>query len=44
MATAVGLLRGGKDTEREFQQVLELGRQSEQWINLFGNHEFEAGK
>lgn len=43
IATAVGLLRGGEEPEREFQQVLALGRQSELWINLFGNHELEAG-
>ncbi len=39
IATAVGLIRGGKEPAREFQQVLEFGRQSEQWINLFGQHE-----
>jgi hypothetical protein len=39
VATLVGLLRGGEDPAREFRQILELGRQSEQWINLFGHHE-----
>lgn len=39
VATAFGLIRSGKDPEREFEQVLELGRQSERWINLFGTHE-----
>ncbi len=38
-AAAIGLLRGGDEPDREFQQVIEVGRQSEQWINLFGNHE-----
>lgn len=46
VATLVGLLRGGTDPGREFQRVLELGRQSEQWINLFGKHDpvGEAGQ
>ncbi len=41
-ATLVGLFRGGQEPEREFEQVLELGRQTEKWINLFGNHEVPA--
>jgi len=45
-ATLIGLLRSGEDPEREFERVLELGRQSEQWIDLFGQHAplFEAGE
>lgn len=39
VATLIGLLRGGEAPDREFRRVLELGRQSEQWINLFGQHE-----
>lgn len=39
MATIIGLLRGGDEPEREFNQVIDIGRQSEQWINLFGNHD-----
>ena len=39
MATFAGLLRGGNEPHREFRQVLHFGRQSERWINLFGNHE-----
>lgn len=39
VATVIGLLRGGDEPEREFLQVIELGRESEQWINLFGNHD-----
>jgi hypothetical protein len=38
-ATLIGLLRGGEDAERELNQVIELGRQSEKWINLFGTHD-----
>ena len=39
VATLIGLLRGGDEPEREFHQVIQIGRQSEQWINLFGNHD-----
>jgi hypothetical protein len=39
VATIVGLLRSGTEPEREFEQVLEFGRQTERWINLFGTHE-----
>ncbi len=38
-ATIIGLLRSGEDPEREFEQVLDLGRKTERWINLFGTHE-----
>ena len=38
IATVIGLLRGGDNPEREFNQVIEVGRASEQWINLFGTH------
>ena len=41
VATVIGLLRGGDEPEREFLQVIEIGRESEQWINLFGNHNVE---
>jgi len=45
VATVAGLLRSGRDPEREFEQVLDLGRQTERWINLFGTHDApdEAG-
>ncbi|MEE4175015.1 MAG: hypothetical protein V2I57_12250 [Xanthomonadales bacterium] len=45
-ATIAGLLRSGEDPEREFEQVLDFGRQTERWINLFGTHEpfEEAGQ
>jgi hypothetical protein len=39
VATIIGLLRGGDEPEREFLQVIEMGRESEEWINLFGNHD-----
>ena len=39
VATLIGLLRSGEDPEREFEQVLDLGRKTEQWINLFGTHD-----
>jgi hypothetical protein len=38
LATLVGLLRGGDDPQREYDQVQELGRRSERWIDLFGTH------
>jgi hypothetical protein len=38
-ATIVGLLRSGTQPEREFERVLDFGRQTERWINLFGTHE-----
>ena len=42
IAAIIGLLRGGDEPEREFNQVIEIGRESEQWINLFGNHDVPA--
>lgn len=36
LAAVVGVLRGGEDADREFRHVLNLGRRSEHWINLFG--------
>lgn len=44
IAAAIGLLRGGDDADHEFRAVLDLGRRSERWINLFGNHETAAGE
>lgn len=38
-AAVIGFARGGDEPERELQQVIELGRQSEVWINLFSNHD-----
>ena len=39
IAALIGLLRGGDTPEREFLQVIQIGRGTEQWINLFGNHD-----
>ena len=36
IASVIGLLRGGEEPDREFNEVLKLGRQTEQWIDLFG--------
>jgi len=36
-AALIGLVRGGEDCDRQFRQVLKLGRRSERWINLFGH-------
>jgi len=38
VAALVGVLRGGNECDREFNRVVDLGRRSEQWINLFGHH------
>ena len=37
LATLIGLVRGGKEPDREFRRVIKAGRRSERWINLFGN-------
>ena len=42
IATLIGLLRGGEDPHREFRQVIEAGRASERWINLFDTHDVPA--
>lgn len=39
VAALVGLVRGGADCDAEFRRVIELGRRSERWINLFGEQE-----
>jgi len=39
VATVIGLARGGENPQREFHQVIEFGRESERWINLFGTHD-----
>ena len=38
LAALIGLFRGGKNCDREFRRVINLGRRSERWINLFGHH------
>ena len=37
VAAFIGFLRGGQDCDREFRRVIEMGRRSERWINLFGH-------
>ncbi|MEE4281976.1 MAG: hypothetical protein V2I41_08525 [Pseudomonadales bacterium] len=34
-----GLIFGGSQPDQYFQRVLEFGRRTEHWINLFGNRE-----
>ena len=41
IASMVGFVRGGDEPDREFKQVINLGRESERWIDLFGNHKTE---
>lgn len=43
VAALIGLIRGGDNADREFQEVIRLGRRSEHWINLFGHHRATAG-
>lgn len=38
IATLVGLVRGGENCDAEFRRVIDLGRRSERWIDLFGQH------
>lgn len=44
IATLIGLVRGGDEPDREFNQVIQVGRQSEQWINLFGTHDLSGNR
>jgi hypothetical protein len=37
-ATILGLVGGGDEPDRYFRQVLRLGRRTDAWINLFGQH------
>ncbi len=39
VAALVGLLRGGDEPDREYRRVIDLGRQTERWINLFGQQQ-----
>ena len=39
VATIIGVLRGGDEPDREFKRVIELGKDSERWINLFDHHQ-----
>lgn len=38
IAALIGLIRGGENADREFEEIIKLGRRSERWINLFGHH------
>ena len=35
VAALIGFMRGGDEPERELNQVMEYGRQTEEWIDLF---------
>lgn len=37
VAALIGLIRGGPDCDAEFRRVIQFGRRSERWINLFGH-------
>jgi hypothetical protein len=39
VATIIGVLRGGDEPDREFKRVIELGKDTERWINLFDHHQ-----
>lgn len=39
VAALIGLIRGGAGCDAEFRRVIDLGRRSERWINLFGHEE-----
>ena len=39
VATLLGLIAGGDDPRQYFRKVLRFGRQTENWINLFGGRE-----
>ncbi len=43
-ATALGLCFGGNRPDRYFNQLMGLGRRSEEWINLFGRYRDDAGE
>jgi hypothetical protein len=43
LAGAAGLVLGGARPERFFQEVLEIGRRFDAWLNLFGEHDAERG-
>ena len=37
-AAIVGFLRGGDEPDKELNQVMDYGRRTEQWIDLFDQH------
>lgn len=42
IAAVVGMLIGGSKPNQYFQRVLEFGRRTEHWINLFGQRRTEG--
>ena len=43
-AALIGIVRGGEDADREFREVIRLGRRTERWIDLFGYRSAHAQK
>lgn len=41
-ATLLGLLFGGDRPDGPFRRVIEIGRKTEAWINLFGHHAYDS--
>jgi hypothetical protein len=39
IAGVIGIVRGGPDADRPFEDVLRFGRRTEVWINLFGHQQ-----
>ena len=39
IAGVIGIVRGGPDADRPFEDVLRFGRRTETWINLFGHQQ-----
>lgn len=42
-AGILGLFFGGSDPAQYYRRLLELGRRSETWLNLFGGHGSSSG-
>jgi hypothetical protein len=40
----ISVVKGGDETNNDFYELLQLGRKSERWINLFGAAERVHGK
>lgn len=38
IAALIGFMRGGDEPDKELNQVMEYGRQTEEWIDLFDQH------
>jgi hypothetical protein len=38
VAAVAGLIAGGDDPQRYFRRLLQIGRRTEIWLNLFGHH------